>query len=157
MLSEIPVDQVIDRRRRALLVSLPQPGRVTYVASSRRNVRGAEVIFSQFQASVADHHGAASAFDVSALEAYFRARQSYEARDFAGLTKAAMDTLRDGRQTFQDRHYEVLYADWRRRGHAVLDAARLTNGRGADVPSWTFEAWCSEQSYDLFGTVWVAS
>jgi hypothetical protein len=123
------------------------------LASSRRNVLGAGVIFSQFQASVADHHGAASAFDVSALAAYFRARQSYEARDFAGLTKTAMDTLRDGRHTFQDRHYDVLYADWRRRGYA----ARLTNGRGADAPSWTFEAWSSEQSYDLFGTVWVAS
>jgi hypothetical protein len=34
---------------------------------------------------------------VGALEAYFRARHSYEARDFAGLTKTAMDTLRDGR------------------------------------------------------------
>ena len=34
-------------------------------------------------------------------DSYFRARRSYEARDFAQLTKTAMDTLGDGRHTFQ--------------------------------------------------------
>jgi len=59
---------------RALLVSLPQPGRVTYVASSRRNIRGAGVIFSQFQASVSDQGVVGSAFDVDALPRIAAAR-----------------------------------------------------------------------------------
>jgi hypothetical protein len=145
------------RHYRALLVSLPRPGRLIYVASSHRNFRGAGVVFAQFQASLSDRGTVGSASEAEALRAYFYARRSYEARDFTHLTKTAMDTLRDGRHTFQGRRYDALYADWQRRGDAAFDVVRPPDGPGGRPAAWTLATWCSAQSYDLFGTVWVAS
>ena len=88
---------------------------------------------------------------------YFRVRALYEDHQFDRLSKEAMDQLREGRERFRGPQFDAWFAEWRVVGDRIFEADDVELGADERLRSLTFETWCSDQVYDLFGTVWAAS
>ncbi len=88
---------------------------------------------------------------------HFRVRALYEDRQFDRLSKEAMDQLRESREQFRGPQFDAWFAEWRVEGDRMFEAHDVESGADERLRSLTFETWCSDQVYDLFGTVWAAS
>ncbi|MGH9419897.1 MAG: hypothetical protein ACRD3J_07990, partial [Thermoanaerobaculia bacterium] len=128
-----------------------------FISGCRRHFHAARVVFDQF----VDRHASDAVADrrdlVTRLIPYFRVRALYESRQFDQLTKEAMDRLRDGRDAFRGPRFDAWFAQWQMEGDRAVTEEGDATASDAGFKNITFETWCADQVYDLFGTVWAAS
>jgi hypothetical protein len=142
---------------RRLLRRLRTPGRVVFISANHQHVHGARVVFDHFLEARTDESQVGRDELAARVLPYFRVRALYEDRQFSRLSKEAIDHLREGRERFRGPQFDAWFAQWRVVGDRVFDATNSDSGDDEGLRSLSFETWCSDQVYDLFGTVWAAS
>ena len=155
--SSVSAFQTYLAQYRSLLRHLRTRGGVVFISASRQHFHSARVVFDHFldahigERMVSRHELAARVLP------YFRVRALYEDHQFDRLSKEAMDQLREGREQFRGPQFDAWFAEWRVEGDRMFEANDVESGADERLRSLTFETWCSDQVYDLFGTVWAAS